>query len=364
SQSGALLNQDRFVLRRGRLRVTRDWEWAQILVELDGNTTRGPTMRFQKAEVSLIYGRSKDKDQPPLAQLTFGELDTPFGFEVVYGPKYRWFMERSTASRALFPSEPDVGARLSGGFGFARYSIAVTNGEVLDEKSGLGLQDPNKNKDVTARFGAQAKPTEDLVIAGGVSFNAGRGFHPGTPASKSVLVWQDANQDGTVMQTELSGLAGAAAEPSRTFSRWAVGADLQVLLHTKLGWSMLYAEAVAASNLDRGLQVADPISTGGNVRELGYYVALTQEITRHAVVGFRYDVYDPNSDVLDSRAGKQVPISQQITTYSPLIGFVLPDHARLLLQWDIVNDYLARDARGVPTDLKNNQLTLRLQGML
>jgi len=56
-QGGALLNPNRFLLRRGRIRVTRDWDYASLLVELDGNTTRGPTMRIQKAELSLLYGR-------------------------------------------------------------------------------------------------------------------------------------------------------------------------------------------------------------------------------------------------------------------------------------------------------------------
>jgi hypothetical protein len=40
---------------------------------------------------------------------------------------------------------------------------------------------------------------------------------------------------------------------------------------------------------------------------------------------------------------------------------MLPDHLRLLFQYDVVLDRLARDASGVPVDLANNQATLRLQ---
>jgi len=61
-QGGTQLNQNRFLLRRGRIRVTKDWDYAQIVVEVDGNTVRGPAMKLQKAEASLLYGRSKDKD--------------------------------------------------------------------------------------------------------------------------------------------------------------------------------------------------------------------------------------------------------------------------------------------------------------
>ena len=361
-QGGALLNRDRFVLRRGRLRATRDWQWGQVLVELDGNTNRGPALRVQKAEVSLLYGRAQDKDQPPLVQLTAGQFDLPFGFELTYSSKARFFMERSTGSRALFPSEPDVGVRLSGGIAFARYAIAITNGEPLDERSGFGLQDPNRNKDITARLGAETKVTPDVVLAGGVSFNRGRGYHAATDATKNTLSWRDANENGAVDSGEVMGQPGTQATPAKTFARWAMGVDLELLLRTRLGWSMLYAEAFAASNLDRGLVIADPIQSGSDVREYGYFIAFTQELTPYAAVGLRFDYYDPNSDFLDKRAGKQLPTSQRVRTFSPFVAFSLPGHARLGLQWEIVDDYLARDVRGVPSDLPNNQWTLRLQG--
>jgi hypothetical protein len=359
--SGSNLNKNRFVLRRGRFLIVRDWQWAQVKLELDGNTVNGPTVRVQKAEASLVYGRSKDKDQPPIAQLTLGEFDLPFGFEVPYVPKVRWFMERTQASRAFWPGEPDLGVRFSGGFAFARYAIAITNGEPLDEKSGFQLQDPNSNKDITARFGLESKPRQDFAIAGGISYNRGKGFSKGTLGTKNVLIWTDTDGNGRVSTSELIGNPAVAAQPSQNFSRWAVGADVELLLHTKLGWSMLYAEIVGAENLDRGLYNADPIATGTDVRELGYYVAFTQEITRYGVVGFRYDFYDPNADFLEQRRGNLVPASQRIYTLSPLVGLVLPQRARLLFQYDAINDRLGRNARGVPADFKNNEWTLRLQ---
>jgi hypothetical protein len=361
-QGGTLLNQDRFLLRRGRFRITRDWEWAEVIVEIDGNTTRGPAVRFQKAEASLIYGRSKDKDQPPLAQLTIGQFDTPFGFEVPFSPKYRVFMERTQASRALFPGEPDVGVRFSGGYSFARYSVALTNGEPLDEKTAFALQDPNANKDITARFGAESKASRDFVIAGGISYNRGKGLSAGADATKNTINWVDGNGNAQVEPSnELTGEQGKAATVSKNFDRWAIGADLELLLHTGLGWSMLYGEVVAASNLDRGLLISDPIATGFDLRQLGYYVAFTQEITPYGLVGFRYDFYDPNSDVTDSRRGKVLPASAQVKTFSPMVGLALPGRARLVFQYDVIRDLFARDTRGVPTDFKNDQWTLRLQ---
>ena len=84
-------------------------------------------------------------------------------------------------------------------------------------------------------------------------------------------------------------------------------------------------------------------------------------VGRHGLVAFRYDLYDPNADVFDRRAGRLIPSSQTVKTFSPTLGLILPGQGRLLVQYDVIRDLLAKDARGVPTDLANNRLTLRLQ---
>jgi hypothetical protein len=103
------------------------------------------------------------------------------------------------------------------------------------------------------------------------------------------------------------------------------------------------------------------VQTTLDARQAGGYVALTQELTRYGVVGFRAAVYDPNADLLETRGAKTLPKTQTVKTFSPLAGLVLPNRARLLFQYDFVRDYLARDSVGVPTDAKNDQWTLRLQ---
>jgi hypothetical protein len=54
-------------------------------------------------------------------------------------------------------------------------------------------------------------------------------------------------------------------------------------------------------------------------------------------------------------------VSQRSLTLSPIVGLVLPQRARLSLQYDIIDDHLGRNALGVPDDAKNNQFTARLQ---
>jgi hypothetical protein len=362
-QGGAPMNQDRFLVRRARVSVVGEWQYAAIALEIDANTTSGPQVDLRKAEASIQY--RPDRSRPPIVMATLGQFDTPFGYELVESPRTRWFMERSTLSRAFWPGEPDLGIRLAGALGFFRWTIAPINGEPLGEKSPYTLQDPNTAKDIVFRFGVDSMPREDLHIAAGVSTTRGRGFHAGTDATKSTIRWVDLNEDGVVQPFELQAVPGQAATPSQNFDRWAAGLDLRIHYRSRLGITKMYAEFVLGANMDRALFVADPILNGfRDQRELGYCIGVTQEIGPYGVVGFRYDSYDPNLDASDKRGGSLIPYSQAITTYSPLVGVVLPDRARLLFQYDVVRDALARSNTGVPTDLKNNAWTVRLQVQL
>jgi len=359
-QGGVPLNQDRFLVRRARLRLSRTWQYTAVNLEIDGNTTRGATFGLRRAEGSVFY-RPEQGDGPPLVMFTLGLSEIPFGFEMVDQARTRIFMERSAASLAFFPSEPDLGARISGGLGFFRYALAFMNGEPLDDRPNRFQVDPNAHKDLVGRVGVETSPGERWRAAGGTSLLRGRGFHAGSEAGKNLLIWRDTNENAVVDQGETSGVPGLGAVPSESYDRWAVGLDAQVRWRSPLGWSSLWGEVTLASNLDRGYLPADPILTGVDVRHLGYYVAASQEIGRHGLIALRYDVYYPNADFLERRVGKLIPTSQTVRTFSPAVGVILPGQGRLLLQGDIIQDYLAKDARGVPTDLRNNRLTLRLQ---
>jgi hypothetical protein len=355
---GVLLNQDRFLVRRARLKLIGEWKWAATQIEINGDTTKGFNLNLHHAEATLHY--RPDPTKVPVAQATLGLFDTPFGYELVESPRSRPFMERTTMSRAFWPGEPDLGVRLSGGYEFFRWTVGAVNGHPLGDKQYPG-QDPIGAKDVIFRFGVDTKPRPELGIAADVSVLKGKGFHPGTDATKGTLQWTDLNEDGIVQPYELQAVPPAAATPSQTFDHWAVGADVQATYKSRFGKTKVYGEVTLAQNMDRAMFVADPVLTSIDTRELGWYVGVLQDVTEYGLVGFRYDYYDPNSDVLDKRGGKLLPFSEAIKTFSPVAGLVLPQRARLLFQYDIVRNYLARDAVGVPTNLQMNTWTLRLQ---
>ncbi|MET0793040.1 MAG: hypothetical protein ABW061_16080 [Polyangiaceae bacterium] len=357
---GSPYNQDRFSLRRGRLRLDRGWEYANATLELDANTTRGMSVGIRRAEGSLLYRGNNGADLPPLVMLSLGVTDLPFGFELLESSRVRPFMERSLGSSALFPTEMDVGVKLSGAVSFLRYAFALTNGEPVDNLNRYP-RDPNAAKDFSGRVGVETQPLQALAISGGTSFYQGKGFHAGTDASKPSFTWLDINEDRAIQPNELQGVPGTVATPSLNFKRWAYALDVEFLLRTKFGATRLVAEGFVASNLDRAYLIADPGLGQTDLRETGGYVAVVQDVTRFAQLGFRASYYDPNSDFFDNVRGRQVPTSLAVTTLSPMVALRLPDVARLSLQYDIVSDSLAKDERGVPTDAKNNQLTLRLQ---
>ncbi len=358
---GAPENQDRFVLRRARLKLEREWAWSSFLLELDGNTVNGPAVSIHHAEPSLVYRGENAASLPPMIKATVGLFDVPFGHELVESPRARFFAERSLASRAFFPSEPDLGLRLSGALGWFRYALAVTNGEPAGVKDGYTLRDPNAAKDLVLRVGGVANPAPGTKIQFGTSVLKGKGFYRGADPTKNGLVWRDFNENGQIDNGELVASAGLTGVPSQSFDRWALGADMRIEFETRLGLTTLFGEVTFASNLDRGLYVADPIATSVDAREIGYVVGLQQELGKYAVVGLRTDYYDPNADLFDRQGGKLVPYRQTVRTFSPMLALVLPGRARVVVQYDAIRDSMGRTAAGVPTDLKNDAFTARLQ---
>ncbi len=355
---GAPLNLDQFVLRRGRLRLDRGWENAAATLELDGSSVNGLRLAPRRAEASLLYRGSDDDRVTPLLVLTGGITDLPFGAEIGESQRDRVFMERSTGSLALFPSEADVGVKLWGAYRFLNYAVAVVNGQPLNVDA--FPRDPNAVKDVVGRVGMRARPVGTLSLEGGVSFYQGKGFSPGRDVTKDSVTWIDDNNNGFAEAHELQGVTGSAPVASRNFQRWALGLDLGGTTRTFLGVSRLQGEAAVATNMDRGLLVSDPVLSGSDVRQLVLAVSAVQQITDRGFVGFRAAYYDPNSDVLEQRAGVFHIKDQAFTVWSPTLGLTLP-HGRLVAQYDFVIDSMARDDRGVPTDAKNDQLTVRLQ---
>lgn len=364
SPSGEPLNRDRFVIPRSRFRVDAERAWVSAVFEVDGATQSGATqsgatLRLAEASVSLTW-QGPDAAGPPLLVGTIGLFKIPFGFEVGERDTQRLFLERTSGSRALFPGTYDVGARLVGGHRFLRYAIALMNGEPTTERS-YPAQDPNKAKDLVGRLGLEAPVTDAVRVRAGVSALSGTGFHRGNAATKDVIVWRDANEDGLVQLTELQVIPGSAATPSESFFRFALGADLGVTARLPVvGELVVFGEIVRAGNLDRGDRPADPVASGRQLRELGFGAGVTQELTRYAIVGVRYDRYDPDADASEQRGVRRVPRSSAVSTLAVTGGLRYPP-GRLLFEYDRNANALGRTPGGLPTSLADDAFTVRAE---
>jgi hypothetical protein len=357
---GNPLNQDRFNLRRARVRVSADYGRVFGDVELDGNTNSGPQAKVVGAEVSYSPFDRAPGGASPLAA-TAGLFKIPFGQEVLESDADRLFLERSTIERALFPGEYDVGARLAGSWRFVRYAVAVQNGEPVGEKAFPG-RDPNAAKDITGHVGVDTH-VGDVHVVAGFSALTGRGFSRGTPATKDTLVWRDINEDGAVELNEIQVIPGQAAIPSADFDRFAVGGDLRLGYDVpSLGLLELRGELIVATNLDRGVVPADPVAATRDLRETGYYVQAVQELPRHLVAGARFDHYDADADATDQQAGVVVPKTNTFSTLAVDLG-VQFEHARLVLEYDLNRNHLGRDDTGRPTNLQDDAVLARAQVM-
>jgi hypothetical protein len=355
--SGTPLNQELFQIRRARLRATVDRWWVAGLLELDGNTVNGPQARLIGAEASLKWPAERG-NPVPIVMGTIGLFKIPFGFEIGQSDRERLFIDRSTAERALFPGEYDLGARLMGGWRFVHYALAVQNGNPIGDRA-FPLRDPNAAKDVSGRVGVDVPLGSGFWVAGGASGLSGKGFHAGTSATKPTVQWNDINGNGVSDPGEVMVIPGASAIASQNFTRFAFGGDLRIGLDVPgLGATVLYGEVVWAKNLDRAILPADPVSFGRDYRELGAYGGITQEIGPSAMVGVRYDFYNPDADSTNQVMGAQIPTALSYQTVAVAAALRGPS-GRLIAEFDLNRNHNGRDLQGNPANLADNAFILR-----
>jgi hypothetical protein len=129
----------------------------------------------------------------------------------------------------------------------------------------------------------------------------------------------------------------------------------------RLGELQLYGEFVWATNLDRGLEPADPIGVGRDLRELGWYVQALQQLTPWAAVGVRYDRYDPDADAREQVGASLVPRDKTFATLGVVAAAMFKRYGRLSLEWDHNWNALGIATTGAPETLGSDVVTVRGQ---
>jgi len=352
---GEPLNQERFLIRRGRLRAEAHKDQLFAALELDGNTVSGATARLLGAQVGWTLRR-------PAFDVTVsgGLFKIPFGVEVPASERDKAFLEAPAFARALFPGNYDGGVMAQGSYGIARVAVAATNGAPVGDAQWKGV-DPTGSYDFVGRVGAEVDAPYRWRIDVGVSALVGTGLHPGTPPTKDELQWIDDNENGRVELTELRIVPGTPGEPSETYKRNALGADAQVhWCLCAVGNGTAFFEGVIATNLDRGLVYSDPIATSRDLRQAGFAIGAVQDIGPYAQLGVRYDRYDADRDASEQEGIDLVQTHKIFSTLSVMAGGRWHD-ARVLVQFDHERNPFGRGDDGMPLTRSADRVTLRGQ---
>ena len=117
---------------------------------------------------------------------------------------------------------------------------------------------------------------------------------------------------------------------------------------------------MAQQLLKAGHEVALWTHSAAKARELGWYVAVTQQLTRWAMAGVRYDLYDPDRDASETRVGRVFSRKRDFKTLSLAAAFTTP-YGRFVVEYDRNRNNLGRDLQGRPTNLKDDAVILRGQ---
>lgn len=283
-------SDNRFIIRRGRLKIDRVDKYSSIVFQIDA-TQNG--VNLMDAFIQL--------HQPDYQQLRFtaGLFNRPFGYSIVYSSGYRDFPERSRVFQTIMPRERDIGAMVTYiPLKFLNADLAVVNG------SGLYARDYDSKKDLIGNLSFKF----DSLANKRLHLGFGGSFYKGSVRNDTESYYTNTG-NGFTKNT-------APSYKGANLKRNYFGGNIQVQYDNTFGATTLKAEyvtgtqpGVATSSTITGA-VASQSFTTQPATDLylrnftGYYLWFTQQILKtkfNALVA--YDVYDPNNKIAESAIG-------------------------------------------------------------
>jgi hypothetical protein len=265
-------NNERFYIRRGRLKLTYDSSpLSQAVVYFDGGTDR--TVRLLEAYVTLLDPWTAYHTHA----LTLGQMNVPFGYEIERSSSVRELPERSRAENVLFSGERDRGIKLVDQWTLKFETvIAIMNGGGINQPD-VPNTDPTRGKDVMVRA-RYAQGTVD----GAVSYYTGRNTTP--------LTGPDIQTDKTRVGFDAQfyyqlPIVGGGSLKGEYFGGKNINAD---------SLKALVVEPSSANPVRLLKAGADPAHLATDF--VGWYAMWVQSLGERFQVTVRYDTFDPNHD--------------------------------------------------------------------
>lgn len=351
-------SDNRFMIRRGRLKVDRVDKYSSIVFQIDA-TQDG--IQLMDAFIQLRH--------PDYKSFNFiaGLFNRPFGYSIVYSSGYRDFPERARVFQTLMPRERDLGALI--GYHpqriakFLSLELAIVNG------SGKSAKDYDNKKDIIGNIGFKFDSL------------ANKKFHIGFGGS--IYKGSVRNNTNTYYSPDNNGYTAHISDGfiGKNIKRDYYGANLQLQYDNSFGVTTLKTEYVAGKQPGVAAAVADrdnlkgPYSSQsfgnqplGDLFERsfdGYYLWFTQQIAKTKFTALlAYDVYDPNTKVNGKTLGTAGNFTNDGDVKFNTLGYGLTYEMSKRVKLTVYNEHVKNETTNLKKyteDVKDNVFTTRLQ---
>ncbi len=384
--AGGNFNQfvdNRFMLRRARLKATYDGNLSQYVFQFDVSE-KGVTIKDLYAKFTEPWLKA--------FSLTAGMQNRPFGFEIGYSSSMRESPERGRMSQILFPNERDLGAMITfqmpkgKPLDFLKIEGGLFNGTGAPGQ-GANTSDFDWQKDFIGRVRIDKTTANEKI-----SYGIGASYYNGGWRNGRRNVYHMAADSAGIMcfkrSNDTSNYGGIA-------ERVYTGFDAQLSIDWPGGLTTLRAEYISGTQAAPGgsapssttspqTQPVDKTGPDTYVRKFnGAYLYFIQNIVHSKFdIVVKYDWYAPNTDVAAGDIAKS-PLAFKGATYKATnaadikyttlglgLVFKLDANVKFTAYYDMVTNESATALNTAGTayllppyqhDLKDNVFTLRMQ---
>jgi hypothetical protein len=356
---------NRFAVRRGRVKFTYDYSFSQFVLQFDV-TEKG--VGIKDAYVSFT--------DPWINcfAVTAGVMDRPFGYEISYSSSTRESPERSRMFQTLFPGERDLGAKLTfqppktSRFNYLKIDAGLYNGIGPNAVDFDGFKDFIGHAMIN-----KSNRSENLKVGVGLSYYNG-GWKQGT---KYLYNMSDmALSTGNIMAFAVDSTGSA---PGTQLRREYFGADAQVSFDFPFGLTTLRGEYIQGTQPGTASSSSSPATQPGDayIRNFngGYFYWIQNIMQSKFQTVVKYDFYDPNTDVSANDIGVKMSGKNKATGASDIryttlgLGLIYRwnSQVRITAYYDMVNNEItnalpnASTLKDLANDRKDNVFTLRVQ---
>jgi len=347
----------RFSIRRGRVKFTYDNTITQFVLQIDA-TEKGVVIKDAYAKITEPFLQTFG--------LTFGIMDRPFGYEIIYSSSLRESPERGRMSQILFPGERDLGAKLSieppktSSLNFFKIEGGLYNG------TGSVTPDFDKTKDFIGHLILRKSLIDEkLKLSGGLSYYDG-GWRLDTAALYDKMGTDASGKKAFIKSTETN-------TKGMVLDRNYMGFDVQISFETPvIGMTTARFEYIGGQQPGTKSSTVSPAalplaSSGAQadayIRQFnGLYFYFLQNVGKLPLqLILKYDIYDPNTEVKgDEITSNLTQADIKYTTTGLGLAYRYDQNVKFTAYYDMVTNENTQ-LSGYTKDLKDNVFTLRMQ---